>query len=161
LAVVLGICGQPFQNLCADTDRQRLALECGMVLLLMVLLSPMSSKAHFGTLVLPGICLARAALHSYSRLLKAVLVAAVVLGLLCNKDPLGEKLYTLSLWYGLVTWQALFLLAGCLLAYRRMRADVFIQTADERVRLTNLLRGVATKGRGQRRLAEAERTESN
>jgi hypothetical protein len=117
LAVVLGVCGRPFRNLCNDAGGRRHALECSMVLLLMVLLSPMSSKAHFGTLVLPGFCLARATLSSHSRLLKGILAAAVMLGLLCNKDPLGERLYTLSLWYGVVTWQALLLLGGCLIIY--------------------------------------------
>jgi hypothetical protein len=124
LAAVLWICGQPFRNLLDDGVESSHALECSMVLLLMVLLSPMSSKAHFGTLVLPGFCLARAALRSHGPLLKAVLAGAVVLSLLCNKDPLGERLYTLSLWYGLVTWQTLLLLAGCLLVHRRQQRAV-------------------------------------
>jgi hypothetical protein len=118
LASVLWICGRPFRRLRDDAGGERHALECSLVLLLLVLLSPMSSKAHFGTLILPGYCLARAALHRRGRLLKGVLVASVVLGLLCNKDPLGERLYTLSLWYGVVTWQTLLLLGGCLLVYR-------------------------------------------
>lgn len=123
LAAVLWICGRPFRKLDEGTGESRQALECSMVLLLMVLLSPMSSKAHFGTLVLPGFCLARAVLHPRSaerhprRLLTGLLVITVGLGLLCNKDPLGERLYTLSLWYGVVTWQTLLLLAGCMLAY--------------------------------------------
>jgi hypothetical protein len=127
LAAALCICGQPFREPCYNAADRRFALECGMVLLFMVLLSPMSSKAHFGTLVLPGFCLARAALDARQagsrshRLFKGILAAVVVLGLLCNKDPLGEKLYTLSLWYGVVTWQALVLLAGCLLVYRFQR----------------------------------------
>jgi hypothetical protein len=130
LAAALWICGQPFRNLCDNAGEGRSALECGMVLLFMVLLSPMSSKAHFGTLVLPGFCLARIALDPRQaglrshRLLKGILAAAVVLGLLCNKDPLGEKLYTLSLWYGVVTGQALVLLAGCLLAYRSQQPAI-------------------------------------
>ncbi len=119
LAAVLVICGRPFRSLNEDTDGGRQALECSMVLLLMLLLSPMSSKAHFGTLIVPGFCLARAAIPSRRRLFKAILAGAVLLGLLCNKDPLGERLYTLSLWYGVVTWQTLLLLAGCLLIYRR------------------------------------------
>ena len=61
------------ENYCDDGDGSLQALECGMVLLLMLLLSPMSSKAHFGTLVMPGFCLARAALWSRSRLLKGML----------------------------------------------------------------------------------------
>ncbi|HEY7329724.1 MAG TPA: glycosyltransferase family 87 protein [Gemmataceae bacterium] len=124
LAVILWISGRPFHNLREDDGGARHALECGMLLLLMVLLSPMSSKAHFGTLVLPGFCLARTAIHSRGLLLKGMLAAAVALGLLCNKDPLGERLYTLSLWYGVVTWQALILLAGCFLAYRQCRFTV-------------------------------------
>src|SRR5262249_2356088 len=99
------------------------ALECGIVLLLMLMLSPMSSKAHFGTLLVPGFCLARAALSSRSRLLAAVLLGAVLLAVLSNKDPLGERLYTLSLWYGVVTWETLLLLAGCLLALGREHVE--------------------------------------
>lgn len=121
LGAVLWICGRPFQKL-LDTEEGTLqALECGMILLLMLLLSPMSSKAHFGTLVVPGYCLARAALSSRSHALKALLAGSVLLGLLCNKDPLGERLYTLSLWYGVVTWQTLLLLVGCLFVYQKQR----------------------------------------
>jgi hypothetical protein len=127
LAAVLWICGRPFGKALDDPGGPRDALEYSMVVLLMVLLSPMSSKAHFGTLILPGFCLARAALRSQGRLLKGVLASAVVLGLLCNKDPLGERLYTLSLWYGVVTWQTLLLLVGCLLVYRKMKSSVMMQ----------------------------------
>jgi hypothetical protein len=127
LSAVLWICGRPFRKLRDEHGESLQSLECSMVLLLMVLLSPMSSKAHFGTLVLPGFCLARAALHLQSRLLKVVLAGAVVLGLLCNKDPLGERLYTLSLWYGVVTWQTLLLVAGCLIVYRQNQLNVLRQ----------------------------------
>jgi hypothetical protein len=133
LIAVLWTCGRPFSKLDDNAGGTRHALECSMVFLLMVLLSPMSSKAHFGTLVLPGFCLGRAAVSSRpgarrsGRLLTGLLAAAVLLGLLCNKDPLGEKLYTLSLWYGVVTWQALLLLTGCLLVYRQKRSSVFAE----------------------------------
>jgi hypothetical protein len=119
LAAVLVICGRPFRRVGEDASESRQALECGIVLLLMLLLSPMSSKAHFGTLIVPGFCLARSALLSRSRTLVAVLLGAILLGLLSNKDPLGERLYTLSLWYGVVTWQTMLMLTGCLFAYRR------------------------------------------
>jgi hypothetical protein len=124
---VLAICGRPFRQLSDERDAERQGLECGIVLLLMLLLSPMSSKAHFGTLILPGCCLARAALHSRSRLLGSVLLVAILLGLLSNKDPLGERLYTLSLWYGVVTWQSLILLAGCLLMIAREKKQDSVQ----------------------------------
>jgi hypothetical protein len=127
ISAVLWICGRPFRKLRDEHGESLHSLECSMVLLLMVLMSPMSSKAHFGTLVLPGFCLARTALHSQSRLLKGLLAGAIVLSLLCNKDPLGERLYTLSLWYGVVTWQTLLLLAGCLLVYRQKQRSVLRQ----------------------------------
>lgn len=121
LIFVLYICGRPFRKL-AQFNTANQALECSIVLLLMLLFSPMSSKAHFGTLILPGYFLARAALNDRSRLVLTIVTGSVVLGLLCNKDPLGEKLYTLSLWYGFVTWQTLLLLVGCLLVYQQRKA---------------------------------------
>ena len=55
-----GVAVGPFRKIAEDHRRTKAALECGIVLLLMLLLSPMSSKAHFGTLIVPGFCLARA-----------------------------------------------------------------------------------------------------
>ncbi len=116
-------CGRPLRRLSAcGPDGPRFGLECGVVLLLMLLLSPMSSKAHFGTLLVPSFCLARAALAPGRRAERALLTAAVALSLLGSKGPLGERLYTLSLWYGALTWQSLALLAGCLVALRRLAA---------------------------------------
>jgi hypothetical protein len=130
LSGVLGICGRPFRKLAAEADGQRQAWEAGIVLLLMLVLSPMSSKAHFGTLIIPGFCLARAALISRSRILGVVLLGSILLGLASNKDLLGEKLYTLSLWYGVVTWQTLLLLIGCLIALRPGTAAVSVAVPD-------------------------------
>lgn len=84
----------------------------------MLLLSPMSSKAHFGVLVIPAFCLGRAALRLRSATLWTALALAVLLGFTSIKDPLGERLYTLALWCGATTWQTLALLAGCLLGVR-------------------------------------------
>jgi hypothetical protein len=113
--------GRPFRRPgVVGADGPRHGLECAVVLLLMLLLSPMSSKAHFGTLLVPGFCLARAALSPGRRAERALLAVAVALSLLASKGPLGERLYTLGLWYGALTWQTLALLAGCLLALRRL-----------------------------------------
>ena len=108
--LTLAVCRRPFGPACAGRN----APEYAAVLLLMLLLSPMSSKAHFGVLILPGFCLARAALVGNRRLLLPLLAATVVLAAASNKDLLGERLYTLSLWLGCVTWETLLLLAGCL-----------------------------------------------
>ncbi len=121
LLAVLGVARGPLRRLEELGGERRAALEGSVVLLLMLLLSPMSSKAHFGVLVLPGFCLARAAAAGRSKVLGALLLAAVALALLASKDLLGEKLYTLTLWYGTVTTETLLLLAGCLLVLQQER----------------------------------------
>lgn len=125
VALVLAACRRPFRKLGGGpAERERLALEAGVVLSLMLLLSPMSSKAHFGVLVLPGYCLARRAFASGSRPLGLLLAAALALGLVSNKDPIGDQLYSLTMWYGFTTWQTLLLLLGCLLVLARGRLSL-------------------------------------
>lgn len=117
--------GRPFRPVrrAAPGEVPPQALECGMVLALALLLSPMSSKAHFGVLVVPGFCLARAALGSPGRLARLALGAAVALALVSNKGPLGTRLATLTLWYGTTTLATLVLLIGCAgLLWRRRDA---------------------------------------
>ena len=65
------------------------AAEFGIVLTLMLLLSPMSSKPHFCTLFLPGFCLARLAVNRSSRAAALAVGVAAVTALASNKDPLG------------------------------------------------------------------------
>jgi hypothetical protein len=117
-------CGRPFRRLPPDGPEQigEQALEAGMVLALMLVLSPMSSKAHFGTLLLPAFCLARATIGSRDPLRWALLVAVVVLGPLGSKGLLGNRLYTLTLFYGATTIQTVLLGAGCGLVLRQQRA---------------------------------------
>ncbi len=89
------------------------AYELSVVLLLMVLLSPMSSKPHFATLVLPGFCLARRVLPAREKIPGILLGLALMCNLLgCQFWP--DALSSLALVMGNVTWQALFLLAGCI-----------------------------------------------
>ncbi|HKM53619.1 MAG TPA: glycosyltransferase family 87 protein [Isosphaeraceae bacterium] len=87
-------------------------LEYCIVLLLMLLLSPMSSKPHFCTLFLPGFCLARLAVQQRDRVVATLLVSALVAAMLANKDLWGDTIYTFTLWHGCVTWSALLLLAA-------------------------------------------------
>lgn len=126
VGVVLAVCGRPFRRLDPEGGGKQQVLECALVLALMLLLSPVSSKAHFGVLVLPGFCLARAALveekTKHSRLLMLVLLAATVSAVLSNKDPLGERLYTVVLWLGSVTIHTLLLLVGCLMVVWKQRS---------------------------------------
>ena len=112
--LTLSICRRPFQRLPQGNESVgRPALEYSVILMLMLLFSPMSSKAHFGVLILPGCCIARAIFRDKRYRLVPMLLGALVLAFLTNKGLLGERLYTLSLWLGLVTWETLLLLAGC------------------------------------------------
>jgi hypothetical protein len=87
--------------------------EFGLVLILMLLLSPMSSKPHFCTLLLPGFFLARAAVERRDLLPRCLLAAAIVAGLLSNKDLVSRLVYDATVWYGSVFWNAVLLFAGC------------------------------------------------
>lgn len=102
----------------ADAGSPR-AAEFGIVLTLMLLLSPMSSKPHFCTLLLPQLLLARVAWDRRDRLLMALTVVAAVLGLAVNKDAVGGRAYAWLLWNGAVFGHALLLFAGC--CYARWR----------------------------------------
>jgi hypothetical protein len=86
----------------------------------MLLLSPMSSPAHFGLLLLPGFCLARLAVYRKDRVLRAMLAAAILTTLPLQKDLVRSWLYTRSLELGLIMWVTIFLLIGCLVGLRRM-----------------------------------------
>ncbi len=148
LGIVAWICGRPSRPIVDDNKGSLLALECGIVLLLMLLLSPMSSKAHFGTTTLAAFCLARSALSTRGRVIPALLAGSLLLGLAGNKDPLGERLYTLSLWYGIVTWQTLLLLAGCLLIYRRTKKRIAESIPFPRYALGGLFGSKKARNRG-------------
>jgi hypothetical protein len=111
LLLAVSLVGRPFR---ASADPDRETLEYGIVLCLMLLLSPMSSAAHFCTLLLPGMCLARRLAVSRDRILLVLLAAALTAAVLSNKDLIGQKLYTTALWGGCVMFNTLFLLAASL-----------------------------------------------
>ena len=95
--------------------------EIGMVLTLMLLLSPVSSKPHFCILLLPAWTLAREMLTRNDRFLGAVVFLSAVCGLASNKDLVGRALYDALKWHGAITLQALLLFAGCAWAQRNLR----------------------------------------
>jgi hypothetical protein len=96
----------------ASPNSPETGLHFGMILILMVLLSPHSSKPHFCTLLLPGFCVARAALNGRHRGLLVLLAAALTCAVLSNKDLIGEWLYSWTKWYGSLMWCAVLLYAG-------------------------------------------------
>jgi alpha-1,2-mannosyltransferase len=110
----------------------RPALECGIILCLMLLASPMSSRAHFGTLVLPAFCVARHALQSHDRMTWSLLGIAMLAGL-ANRDFVGDDLSSLALWCGFPTFGTIALLLGCIGVVRRTPADMGVTEAGGRV----------------------------
>lgn len=89
--------------------RQRLAWEMAICLCLMLLASPMSSKAHYVVLVLPCLLVARSIVESggWHRWLLAT--ALVCLGPLSSGDITGDALGDLVLAWGGPTWFVLLL----------------------------------------------------
>jgi hypothetical protein len=104
----------------ALTWRQRSAApdarEFSMVLLLMLLLSPMSSKPHFCTLLLPAFYMARVAVQRRELLPCVLLGISIVAGLASNKDLVRRFMYDGAIWYGSVFWMAVSLFVGCCIA---------------------------------------------
>ena len=110
-----------------------LSLECGMVLMLMLLLSPMTSKAHCGTLLVPAFAVARAAVYQRSRVLTLILTM-VMMAVLCTQNFMGEYVVCVAMWHGAITWAALLLLVGCGCSLRRVRKNDAAERANQRAR---------------------------
>jgi hypothetical protein len=93
-------------------------IECGMVMLLMLLLSPNSSRAHFCIMLLPAFCIARFAMRQRN----AAAWALLLLSLICSTLSIHLRLPGTSnseqflLWLGVVMFAAVFLLAACVVA---------------------------------------------
>jgi hypothetical protein len=94
------------------------SLEYSTVLILMLLFSPMSSKSHFSTLLVPGFVLARLVCARRSIGLGTLFVLANVIGL-CALNWCGKYTALVSLYYGAVSLKALLLLGCCALALRQ------------------------------------------
>lgn len=94
----------------------REAVEGGVVLMMMLLLSPMSSRPHFSTMFLPGLILAREAIGGdggrRSRWAMACLAASIAASL-AAAPMWGRGGGRLTMWMGTVMWSAAFLMIGC------------------------------------------------
>ena len=99
------------------------AYEFSIIMTLMLLMSPMSGRAHFGILILPAFCLTRAALITRDRVLWAVVASAAVIAVFGNKDLVGRVAYEVMLWVGSTTFATLLLWFGCVYALYRGLTD--------------------------------------
>jgi hypothetical protein len=102
--------GRPLRR---PADPHRAGLECALVFILMLLLSPMSHKTHFGILILAGFFVARMAIVNHDRVAAwSMLICVIVIGLLDHfifYTALGD----VFAWYGNVTCGAAALGAAC------------------------------------------------
>jgi hypothetical protein len=95
-------------------DREE--FEFCIVLILMLMLSPMSGRAHFGILILPAFCLARFALWTGHRVILAIVVTVIVLVGIAHRDLVPEAVHAAFLWAGATTASAILLWLGCVVA---------------------------------------------
>jgi alpha-1,2-mannosyltransferase len=91
----------------------RTSLECSVVLLLMLLISPVSSKPHFCTMLLPGLVLGRVAIEKRDWVILGIVLAAILIGNVMEPNFVGRVGGDLGLWLGTVCWSAMLLLIGC------------------------------------------------
>lgn len=100
-------------------EKLRTPIEASAVLCLMLLLSPMTSKAHFVVLVLPCLLVARAAVERMVSWPRWLLVPLAITGPLTSKGLIGKPLGDLTLAWGLPTW---FVLLSLVAMWRLLRA---------------------------------------
>jgi hypothetical protein len=103
-------------------DPNREPLEYGLVLTLMLLLSPMSSKPHFCILILPAFCIARRALQERRHWARTVLALVFIAGFIGTKGVWGADQSVIALWYGNVMCSAALLFVGCWVMLARPQA---------------------------------------
>jgi len=101
----------------------KIGLECAALLLMMVLVSPASSKPHFVIVLLPAYCLARLAIYQRSRIAGAALVVAAIASLTSHRSLTGATFGNGAQWAGALTWLALVLLFGVLAALWMLRRE--------------------------------------
>ncbi|MGD0541773.1 MAG: glycosyltransferase family 87 protein [Tepidisphaeraceae bacterium] len=102
--------GRPFRR---PSDAHRAGLESALVMILMLLLSPMSHKTHFGILILPGFFVARMALERRDRIAAWCMLACVILIGLLDHFFFYTALGDVLAWYGNVMWGAIALGIAC------------------------------------------------
>ena len=102
--------GRPFRR---PSDARSAGLESALVMILMLLLSPMSHKTHFGILILPGFFVARMAIEQRDRIAAWCMLACVILIGLLDHFFFYTALGDVLAWYGNVMWGAIALGIAC------------------------------------------------
>ncbi len=106
-----------------STSNLEQALEYSIVVMLMLLFSPMSSKSHFTMLLLPGMILARVSWIAWQQqryLVGSLFIVANVLGLFAL-NWWDKNVTLVSLYYGAVSNKTLLMLVACCVALPYIR----------------------------------------
>ena len=92
----------------------RESYEFSLVLILMLLLSPMSGRPHFGILILPTFCLVRFTAAVGDRLTTFILAAVALLVSPPYRYLVPANIHGALLWAGATTFATLLLWIGCI-----------------------------------------------
>jgi len=113
----------PFRSLISASDCssvvetsgrfRRAVYEVAICLCLVPLVSPMSSRSHFCVLLLPAMCLARAAVDGRDSVARTSLFTAIGLSLISLNIPPLKLVHQITLYLGSASAAALSLLIGC------------------------------------------------
>ncbi|MDB5298524.1 MAG: hypothetical protein JWO87_187 [Phycisphaerales bacterium] len=108
-----------------------LMIECGIVMLLMLLLSPNSSRAHYCILFLPAFCVARLAVRKPAGWVSILLWLAVIFSTLSIHIRLPGTMATeqVLLWIGVVMFATIFLLAASTITLAKSGPNELLQSA--------------------------------
>lgn len=116
LAITALIGGRPFRAPAADANPTRRdwlwSVEFAAIMTLMLLLSPMSSKAHYVVLWLPSLVIARQYLARPTAVRGMLVTVLLITGTLTTKGLIGKSLGDLTLVWGLPTWHAILTLVA-------------------------------------------------
>jgi len=96
-------------------DATLLSVEAAAVVCLMLLLSPMSSKAHYVVMLLPALLVARSVVQRPTMGMCLILAGLLLTGPLTAKGLIGKQAGDLALAYGVPTW---FVLLSLLAMWR-------------------------------------------
>ena len=102
-------------------ERLQTGVESAAVVCLMLLLSPMSSKAHYVVLLLPSLILARLFVEQRPPWMSVLLVALLITGPLTAKGLIGKDAGDLTLAWGMPTCFVLLSLVGTWMALGAVR----------------------------------------
>lgn len=109
-------------------EKLQIGIESSVILCLMLLLSPMSDKSHYGVMILPSIFLSRLFME-HRVFWMNVLMGVLLISSLSAKDIVGKGLGNLMLAWGIPTWFVLFSMLGLFLGLRQIHCKATVENS--------------------------------